>query len=433
MSEGRASARRTRTGGSGQTLTEGTLANGASFALWPDPRDTVASCQIWVAAGTADEPAGRSGIAHMLEHMMFRGTRAVPDGAFDLQMERMGVSVNAATWLDYTFYAATGPPDVLPTVLELESDRFTDLAIVDPVFQSERDVVANERRQVVDAVPDARLSEVLHRHALQGTPYANPTIGLADEIAAYSASGVADFYERHYAPGNVCVVICGAIDVDRAIEEIERTFGALRARSVPRRSSSTTIALGSEIEVRLPISSRRLLAAWPAPERGAAGFAAWALLNEVLGQGESSRLPVRLEMEDRSVFDIATSLYALRLPGLLEIDATLRPGVDSESVVGAIDEEIAAIADGGLAVDEIVAARNRLRTSEAADLAETGVRAERLGESWIFFGRADRELRFAEELERVSKRDVECAAASLLDTSARTLAWGLPDVTDGEP
>lgn len=395
-----------------RNLIQGRLDNGVEYALWPDERDTVASLQIWVRVGSSAERPGKTGLAHMLEHMMFRGTEHVPDGMFDERADSLGVSINAATWLDYTFYTSTGPESALPSMIALEADRFRLLALTDDAFYPERDVVANERRQVVDSVPDARLGERMHSLCFEGSRYAWPTIGWAEDIADYSADDLRAFYEREYIGPNILVVAVGKFDPKTITDLVESEFASIRRGSSEQYAPAKPRASADET-MEVPVAAHRLLLGWPAPARSDASYPAWVLFDELLAAAESSVLPQRLEHEDRSVVDVGSALHVLRNESSLEVDVTLRLGAEPEAVTASILEEIAGLAE---AVDEsrLSAAKVRVRTGLASGLAETASRAEILGESWATCGGTTRLLQLVDDVRQVRPTDVQSVAASLL-------------------
>ena len=404
-------------------LVEGALSNGVRYAVWPDQRDTVASLQVWVRVGSSHERPGKTGLAHMLEHMMFRGTRAVPDGEFDERTESLGLSVNAATWLDYTFYLSTGPHAAIDEMIRLEADRFCDLAITDDAFYPERDVVANERRQVVDANPDGRLGERLNSLSFADTPYAWPTIGWADDIAGYQADDLRDFYRRFYVGQNLLVVATGKLDADLIIPTIESEFGAVRDG---QRSETGPFGVRSSADESLtvPVSNERVLLSWPAPARRSQSYASWVVFEELLAAAESSALPTRLEHIDRSAIDVHSSLNVLREQSSLEVDVTLRRGADAESVTDAVSEEIAGIATD-VDAEALAGACARVRTGAASGLAETAARAEVLGESWATCDDLQRLLGLVDEVRSVSTDDIARVANELI-AGPRTRLLGVP-------
>lgn len=402
------------------------FANGVTAILWPEPRDTVVSVQIWVGTGSADEVAGKTGLAHMLEHLMFRGTSNVPDGEFDRRMEALGASINAATWLDYTAYTATAPPEALAGILALEADRFDGLSLSPAVFTAERSVVANERRQVVEADPIARLHETLFARTLGGSNYAWPTIGFSEDIAGYELDDVIAFHRRHYAPSRLAVVVCGCASEAAMLEAIDTTFGALAHRDAPPRVfPSPSIAACDEV-VPLPVSSARVSMAWQCPPRLDARHAAWTLFNEVLCGGESSRLPARLEMNDRSVLDVSSQLGAHAQIAMFNVEATLRARVKPATVVAAIDEEIARLASDGPTERELNAARMRMRTQDATALATTSSRADWAGESWVVSGDPLQSFRLADAVAALNIDDVRAVAREIAN-APRVVLKAMPE------
>lgn len=396
-------------------LISGQTDSGVRYSIWPDRRDTVAAVQTWVRTGTADEPRGRSGIAHMLEHMMFRGTERVPDGEFDALTEELGLYVNAATWLDYTFYTAVGPGDAMPRLIALEGDRFANISVAETAFVPERDVVANERRQVVDAVPESLLGERFHCALFDGTSYAWPTIGSAEDIAAYDAEAIRAFHRAHYTGDRVHVVVTGKVDVDEVEAAIRGAFAALPAHGQGERRRESN-GLERQTTIPLALASPRVLIGWRTPARTDASWPAWTVLEELLAAAESSRLTQRLEYDDRLVLDIGSALYALREPSALELSLTLRRGVRPDDAIAALMDELALLAEEGPDEDELAGARARVRTSHASSMSETAGRAESLGESWAISGDPFLGLALPPAVARVGAADVADLAACLRDT-----------------
>lgn len=407
-------------------LRQGTLPNGLTYTLWAEPRDTLASLQVWVATGTAHEPAGQSGIAHMLEHMMFRGTTKVPDGAFDAVAERLGMYVNAATWLDYTFYTVTGPPSGISEMLALEADRFANLVVHDDAFLPERDVVANERRQVVESVPDAVLGEAFHSALFAQTPYAPPTIGTAEDIAAYTAESVQAFYTACYAPERLHIVIVGDIDPDAMEQEVAEVFGGLPTRDAVVPAPNTGSAADVQARIALPLASPRVMLGWPAPSRASDDYAAWVVFDELAAAAESSRLTARLEYRERLVVDIRSTLYALRAPSAFELGLSLRRGVSPERAIESVRDELRLMATEGVSEDAIAGAVARVRTSRASELIETAGRAEMLGESWVLHGDALAGLTLDAQVAKVTAADIREVANQLAATEPVTRI-GVPE------
>lgn len=405
--------------------TSGRLKNGVRYTIWPDPRDTVATVQIWVETGTADEPLGRSGIAHMLEHMMFRGTPDVPDGEFDARAEALGLYVNAATWLDYTFYTATGPAGAIVPLLALEGDRFANLAVAEQAFAPERDVVANERRQMVDAVPEGVLGERFHTALFDGSSYAWPTIGWAKDIDGYTADTVREFHRAFYAPDRLHVVVAGNVDAAEVEVAIEQAFAGFDRPSAPRHRRVAERGIARNESLELAVATPRVLVGWDAPARGADEWPEWAVLDELLAAAETARLTRRLELEDHLTLDMGSMLYPLRDRGALELSLTLRRGVEVDRVLDTLDEELARLADEGPTDQELAGARARIRTRQASALTDTAGRAEVIGESTVLTGDPHSGLDLSAAVDNVDAEGVLAAAVALRD-APRVVFTGLP-------
>jgi zinc protease len=404
----------------------GRLANGTSWAIWPDRRDAVATLQIWVSVGSRDEVPGKTGLAHMLEHLMFRGSRSVPDGEFDQRMESLGAQINAATWLDFTYYTATAHAGALPEVLRLEADRFEHLLVTEPVFKTERDVVANERRHVVESDPEALLAERFYQRIFGESCYGWPTIGWANDIANYRGDDAMRFYAEGYAPSRLLVAVAGAVEVDELVPLLEATFGCIPGRETVRPERTTRLAASFSDSMKLAFAAPRMLIGWPTGGRASGDFATWCLLQELLDGGESALLPAELMIRDKLALDVSASLYEHALPAVFELAVTLRTGVTAAQARDAIGRVLRRLADQGPDRDELDAARTRLRTRDAVSLSGTYARAEQLGESWIVFGDAKTGLDLPRRIAAVDAAMVRDLARRIVEESPRYELIGLP-------
>jgi zinc protease len=403
------------------TVKSGKLDNGVGWAVWPDARDAVLTVQIWVRVGSRDEQPNKTGLAHMLEHLMFRGTETVPDGQFDARMERMGASINAATWVDYTYYTTTVQPGALRTVLELEADRFANLKLVDDVFTAERSVVANERRDSVDASPEARLGEHFHQRALAGSPYSWPTIGWTEDIANYTLSDVIAFYHEHYAADRLLVTVCGNVDVTTVVSMLGETFGNLDRRSHGRPDRAGAFVAGVRDSLPLPISSPRALVAWSAPARVDRRYAVRFALCELLAGSESARLVHRLEVERSLCLDVSMYTYPHDLESMTELRLTLRPGVRAQRVTDIVFAELEALAATPPPAAELERVVRRMLTQDAMALASTTTRATWMGESWIGFDNATGAFALVDDIAAVTPADISAEAARLAVRSSASV------------
>jgi zinc protease len=409
----------------------GILDNGIRWAVWSDPRDTVVTLQTWVKVGSAWEVPGATGMAHMLEHLMFRGTHAVPDGAFDGRMERLGASINAATWLDYTMYMCTVAPGGVEEAMQLEADRLANLNITDDVFQTERDVVANERRQVVESDPDSVLHELFYKLTMENAPYSWPTIGWSEDIAGYTAEGIREFYRNHYVSGCTAVVLCGNVMPEEAQRLISKHFGGLAHRPALPGPEPTRFSEPWEKSVPIATTTPRFVTGWPGPSARAADFPAWCMFYEVLGGGDASRIPLELEVRRELVNDVQVSLAQHRDACAFDIRATLLPEVTPAQVRDVILETLQRLASEGPTADELEAAQVRIRTADALALASTSSRAEWMGESWIVHDDFIAGFALADQIVDVTAAQVAEIAQQLL-SSPRWELIGEPNGAAGE-
>src|SRR5215218_4717049 len=206
-----------------------TLANGLQIVVIPDHRTPVVTHMIWYKVGSADETPGKSGLAHFLEHLMFKGTVRFPPGQFSQTVIRLGGQENAFTSTDYTGYFQRVPRDKLPTLMEFEADRMTGLTLKDENVLPERDVVLEEYNMRVANSPDARLSEQIMAALYLNHPYGRPVIGWRHEIEQLNREDALEFYKRFYAPNNATLVVAGDVEPEEVRALAEKTYG-LQAR-----------------------------------------------------------------------------------------------------------------------------------------------------------------------------------------------------------
>ena len=209
------------------------LDNGLKVVVIPDHRAPVVTHMVWYKAGSAEDPVGKSGIAHFLEHLMFRGTNKVPAGEFSAKVAEIGGQENAFTSIDYTAYYQKVSPAALKMVMGYEADRMENLILADEVIRPERDVILEERRSVVDASPGAILSETLEATLFQHHPYGNPIIGFEDEIRGLTGADAIAFYNKHYTPNNAILVIAGDVEEQAVRDLAEQTYGLVKRRAEP--------------------------------------------------------------------------------------------------------------------------------------------------------------------------------------------------------
>jgi len=340
-----------------------TLSNGMRVLLIENRRAPVVSHMVWYKVGAADEPAGKSGIAHLLEHLMFKGTETQPSGAFSKTVARLGGTENAFTARDYTAYFQNVAAEHLETVMRLEADRMRNLVLSDAEVAAERDVVLEERRSRTDNSPRALLAEQVAAALYLNHPYGRPIIGWAHEIRALTKADALEFYRRHYVPANAILIVAGDVTLDALRVLAEKYYGAIPARPAPERArlrepphGAARRVLRRDSRVREPSWSRSYLA----PGRRLGGNAradALEVLAEILGGSATGPLYRRLVVEEKAAvaadayydgdaFDQTRFvIYARPAPGvsverveslvLAEIDKLLRDGIDAVALARA--------------------------------------------------------------------------------------------------
>jgi zinc protease len=349
-----------------------TLANGLQVVVVTNRRVPVVTHMIWYKVGAADDPPGRSGIAHFLEHLMFKGTEAVPAGAFSRTVARNGGRDNAFTSWDYTAYHQNVARDRLELVMRMEADRMTNLRLTDAVVYPERDVVLEERRQRTENDPADRLGEQLNATVFVHHPYGTPPIGWGHEIARLSRADAESFYRTWYAPNNAILVVSGDVSADELKPLAEQTYGQVAARPVPERQrveeprlTAARRVILRDAEVHEPSIRRVWLA--PSYHRDPDGHAyALQVLDEIMSGGETSRLYRRLVVDEQ----LATSVWLSYSPtafDLSEVSMGGSPaqGVGLDRLETALDGEVAKLLADGVSEEEVATARKRLLASAA--------------------------------------------------------------------
>jgi zinc protease len=345
-----------------------TLDNGLEVVVIPDRRSPVVTHMIWYKAGSADETPGVSGIAHFLEHLMFKGTEKNPEGAFSHAVAELGGQENAFTSYDYTSYFQRVAREHLKTVMEFEADRMTGLRLTDDVVNPERDVVLEERRSRVDGDPSSQLGEAIAASLYLNHPYGTPIIGWEHEIEKLDRHDAIAFYERFYTPNNAILVVAGDVSPDEVRDVAEATYGKVARRAdpgsrarprepEPRAARRVSLA---DPRVTQPSVQRSYLA--PSYET-AKGDRAYALdlLAQILGGGTTSTLYRALVVEKGIAANAGAWYQGDALDdGRFAIYATPRGSATLAELEVAIDKEIARMAADGPAAAELERAKTRL-------------------------------------------------------------------------
>jgi zinc protease len=359
------------------------LANGLEVVLHEDHSDPVVAVFLYYHVGSSREAPGKSGFAHLFEHMLFQGSAHVPDDGHFRLIQEAGGTLNGTTNQDRTNYFETLPSNRLELALWLESDRMGYLLeqVDQAALTNQQDVVRNERRQSVENEPYGLAEEALVQSLFpEGHPYHGYVIGSHADIQAARLDDVQRFFRQYYSPNNASLAIVGDVDPAVARALVERYFGTLRrGPDVPPIEAGTPPITGERRRVvRARVELPRVYMAWLTPPIFQPGDAEADLTAGILGGGRSSRLYRRLVYERQIAQDVSAFQYSLALGSVFQIDATARPGHTAEELERAIDEELAALRAAPPTGDEIDRARNTIETDIVGRLERLGGVADRL-------------------------------------------------------
>jgi zinc protease len=365
-------------------VTTARLDNGLELVLHEDHRTPIVSVDVWYHVGSKDEPPGRQGFAHLFEHLMFQGSKHVPEDTYFRFLERAGASnVNGTTNEDRTNYFETVPKNRLELALWLESDRMGFLLehVDEQTFTGQREVVKNERRQNYVNAPYGMVSRFIAEALYPPShPYHHLTIGSPEDLDAATLDDVRQFFRTWYVPNDATLVIAGDIDPPATRALVEKYFGPIPRGPDPERTSLKTppVQLSAEtrLEVEAGVELPRVVVTWPSPAFFASGDADLDLLARVLAGSKTSRLYKRLVYDDQIAQDVSASQDSAQLGSEFRVVATAKPGHTAEELLAAIDAEVARLQDGGPTDAELERARAAFLSREAFSLERVSTRAD---------------------------------------------------------
>ena len=406
-----------------------TLANGMQVVVISDHRAPVVTHMVWYKVGSADQEIGKSGVAHFLEHLMFKGTAKYESGEFQTVVARNGGRENAFTSLDYTAYFQTVAVDRLETMMEMEADRMTNLTLTQEQFAAERDVVLEERRSRVENEPSSQLAEQMIAAQYLAYPYRIPVIGWEHEIRSLKHADVLALYRTHYAPNNAILIIAGDVTVDQVRPLAEKYYGPIPARDVPQRVRAEEppqlAARRLEMEhvrVGQPTWRRSYLA--PSVKWGETQHALpLSVLADIIGGGSTSRFYRALVVE-KKVAAQASAFYSSSNLGPSRFFLVGAPvgGADIADVEAEMLAVIARVVADGVTEEEL--ARSKSGMLAAAIYARDRVQgAARTFGAALSIGRTIEEVEsWPERVEALTVADINAAARYVFDETQSVTA-----------
>lgn len=427
-------------GSGGLTATEHRLANGLRVVLSEDHLTPVAAVCLWYDVGSRHEVKGRTGLAHLFEHLMFQGSKQVKgNGHFEL-VQGAGGSLNGTTSFERTNYFETMPTHQLELALWLEADRMGSLlsSLDDEGMENQRDVVKNERRQRYDNVPYGTAFERLTALSYpEGHPYHHTPIGSMADLDAATLDDARQFFRTYYAPNNAVLSVVGDIDPEQTLAWVEKYFGTIPGHDgkQPPRDGSLPDTIGGQVreEIREDVPARALMAAYRLPQDGTREADAADLALTVLGGGESSRLHNRLVRRDRTA--VAAGFGLLRLagaPSLGWLDVKTSGGVEVPQIEAAVDEELARFAAEGPTAEEMERAQAQLEREWLDRLGTVAGRADELCRYAVLFGDPQLALTAVQRVLDVTADEVRAVADARLRPDNRAVLVYEPTSADDE-
>jgi len=405
------------------------LDTGLKVIVREDHRAPVATVQVWYRVGASHEPDGLTGISHVLEHMMFKGTPNYGPGEYSRILSANGAEENAFTSRDYTGYYATLANDRIELAMELEADRMRHLLLLPDEFAKELEVVKEERRLRTEDRPTALTYEQFNAVAYRVLPYRNPIIGWMSDLEQLTADDLRAWYQRWYAPNNAILVVAGDVDPKQVLALAQKHFGPLQAQEPPvvRESREPEPRGATRVTVRAPARQPYLLMGYKTPVVGEADEAwepyALEVLASVLDGGDSARFSARL-VRGSEVASSAGADYSAygRLPGMLLIDGTPAEGQDMAVLEAALRAEVERLKNEGVqpaelerVITQLVAGKVYERDSIMAQAMRIGS-MEALGLGWRL---ADEEV---DRIRAVTPEQVQAVARKYLDDKRLTVA-----------
>jgi len=412
------------------------LGNGMKVMVQPDHSIPNVALYVFYRIGSRNECPGTTGISHFFEHMMFNGARKYGPGELDRAMEANGASNNAYTERDVTVYQDWFPRPALELIFDIEADRIQNLSFSPQMIESERQVVASERRMRIDADNFGLLDEQLWATGFIAHPYQWPVLGWTSDIEHWTIDDLKKQFVTGYSPANATLVVVGDVSPEEVFSLAGKYLEPIPAHAPPPPVTTTEPKqLGERRLVVHKVAELPLLMiGYHVPPTNSKDHYALEVLRTILSWGESSRLYQRLVDKDQTTLDVETDLGLALDPTLLVITAQPKQDADPRNVEQAIYQEIEKIQDGGVSDAELQKAKNIELAGFYRQVQTINARASAIGDYDIFFGDYHKLFEAAKDYAAVTKEDVQAAARAYLIERNRTVATLLPESQEkGKP
>jgi len=405
------------------------LENGLKVLLVEDHDIPSVAFYTFFRVGSRNERPGLTGVSHFIEHMMFNGTPKIGPGEFDRRMEFRGGRNNAFTSDDMTGYTDWFPPAALEAMIEMEADRIQDLAFVPEVFESERGVIASERRLGVENSNDAILGENVRATAIMAHPYHWDVIGWMSDILSWRRDEVMAYFRTYYAPNNAVLIVVGDIDPARTLGLIQKYYGPAKASPPPPPVSTIEPPqMGKKtVLIRKEAQAPSFMAVWHAPSARQADFLPLDILAKPLLEGESSRLYRRLVREEELAIDVGGGIQETIDPLLFTIEVKPRPNADLDKIERIVDEELAKVKSEGITPQEYTKALNIIRNDFFMGLQTIAGKANQLGSTELVYGDFARLFTLMDDYGAVPLERIREVAGKYFTDNNKTVGRLIPE------
>jgi zinc protease len=406
------------------------LANGLDLLMYEDHSVPAATVQVWYHVGSKDEKKGRSGFAHLFEHLMFKGSANVGPEEHKNFISSIGGRYNATTDADRTLYFQSFPSNYLERVLWMEADRMRSLDVSDENFKSERDVVKEERRLRVENPPFGRLFGVVLDKTFTTHPYKIETIGSMADLNAATIQDVRDFHSTYYVPNNATLVVAGDIDPERTVQWVEKYFGSIPKgkpipRDIPKEPAQKAERRAVDYHPNTPLPA--VLITYHIPEAIHPDIYALQVAGNILSAGDSSRLYKRMVYEKQMAVAAGGETIALEDPGVFFFYAILQPGQKPEDGEKELLDAVDKLRGEPVSDAELVKAKNQFISGLVFGRQTAMDRAEAIGNAKVILDDATLANRQVTEYQKVSAADVQRVARTYLSPENRTVVYMLPE------
>jgi zinc protease len=420
--------------GASLTIDRYRMANGLSLLLCEDKSAPVVSVHTWFRVGSRHEQEGKTGLAHLFEHLMFNEIEGRGAGFFDRKLEEAGAESNASTWLDWTQYNIAIPKEQLGLVLGLEAERMSKLVLREPQVTSEKEVVANERRYRVDDDVEGAVSELLWATAFTRHAYKWPTIGWMKDIEGFTTEDCEAFYRAFYAPNNAALIVSGDFKVADVLSRVSKNYGVMPPSILPVENAQPEPPQTSErrVEVKKQTTTEKLVVGYHAPALGDFDHPAISLLSEVLFGGRASRMHQRLVRELELCSEVRAFVGPFHDPGLFELYLAAREGHTAEELLTALDAELQKAIDEPVTLEEMARASARFELGLLGGLETADGKASTIGFYEAVLGRPAAAFERLEATRRLTQSDLLRAARRYLDPSRRSMIIVRPETSKPE-